>query len=70
MNDSRYIDFISAYCDRWCERCTFTERCSLFAVQAALAMCEGDDEQAMELAIGRAPSEDGEPEDADLSAWP
>jgi hypothetical protein len=29
---SPYIDFISAYCDRWCERCPFTDRCSLFAV--------------------------------------
>ena len=25
------IDFISAYCDRWCERCAFTARCSAFA---------------------------------------
>jgi hypothetical protein len=47
------IDFISAYCDRWCERCAFTERCSSFAVQAALAMCDGDAEAAMELAVGR-----------------
>ena len=22
----RYIDFISAYCDSWCERCAFTDR--------------------------------------------
>jgi hypothetical protein len=29
------IDFISAYCDRWCERCAFTERCSVFAVKVA-----------------------------------
>jgi hypothetical protein len=68
MNDSRYIDFISAYCDRWCERCAFTERCSLFAVHAAMAMCDGDDEEAMELAVGRPPSEEGEPEEADVSA--
>ena len=63
------IDFISAYCDRWCERCAFTERCSLFAVEAAMAMCDGDDEEAMELAVGRAPSEDAEPQEADVSAW-
>ena len=69
MNDSRYIDFISAYCDRWCERCAFTERCSLFAVHAATAMCDGDHEEAMELAVGRAPSEEGEAEEEDLSAW-
>ena len=49
----RYIDFISAYCDRWCERCSFTERCSSFAVTSALAMCDGDHDAAMELAIGR-----------------
>jgi hypothetical protein len=48
-----YIDFISAYCDSWCERCAFTERCSHFAVKAAHAMCDGDFEQALELAIGR-----------------
>jgi hypothetical protein len=53
----RYIDFISAYCDSWCERCAFTERCSSFAVQSALAMCDGDADAAFELAIGpsRAP---------------
>ena len=49
----RYIDFISAYCDRWCERCGFTERCSAFAIQSALAMCDGDHDAAFELAIGR-----------------
>jgi hypothetical protein len=68
MTDSRYIDFISAYCDRWCERCAFTERCSLFAVQCAMAMCD-DDVEAMELAVGRAPSEDGEPPETDVAKW-
>jgi hypothetical protein len=48
----RYIDFISAYCDRWCERCAFTERCSSFAVTSALAMCDGNYEAAIELAVG------------------
>jgi hypothetical protein len=48
----RYIDFISAYCDRWCERCAFTDRCSQFAVSSALAMCDGDFAAAMELAVG------------------
>jgi hypothetical protein len=47
------IDFISAYCDRWCERCAFTERCSSFAVKVAEAMCDGDLSAAMELAVGR-----------------
>lgn len=45
------IDSISSYCDRWCERCPFTSRCSAFAVQAALGMC-GDMVEAVELAIG------------------
>ena len=45
------IDFISAYCDSWCERCGFTSRCSAFAVQAALGMC-GDGGGALELAVG------------------
>jgi len=45
------IDFISAYCDRWCERCAFTSRCSAFAVQLAEGMC-GDFRDALELALG------------------
>jgi hypothetical protein len=49
-----YIDFISAYCDSWCERCAFTERCSHFAVKVAESMCDGDFDEAIELAVGRA----------------
>jgi hypothetical protein len=45
------IDFISSYCDSWCERCSYTSRCSAFAVQAAVAMC-GDFREALELAVG------------------
>lgn len=45
------IDFISSYCDGWCERCAFTRRCSAFAVQAAIAMC-GDVQEGFELAVG------------------
>ena len=51
-----YIDFISAYCDSWCERCAFTQRCSHFAVQCAEAMCDGDFKAALELALGPAPT--------------
>jgi hypothetical protein len=51
MNADR-IDFISSYCDRWCERCSFTSQCSLFAVQTAIAMC-GDVADGIELAVGR-----------------
>jgi len=45
------IDFISAYCDRWCERCAYTSRCSAFAVEAAIAMC-GDTREGFKLAVG------------------
>jgi hypothetical protein len=48
----RYIDFISAYCDHWCERCAFTERCANYAVSSALAMCDGNEVAALELVLG------------------
>lgn len=50
MNTDR-IDFISAYCDRWCERCAYTLRCSAFAAAAAIEMC-GDTREGLELAVG------------------
>ncbi len=60
------IDFISAYCDRWCERCAFTMRCSTYAVHVATAMCDGDFKEALALAVGRPrstePDEEPEPE--------
>ncbi len=59
------IDFISAYCDRWCERCAFTMRCSSYAVHVATAMCDGDFNEALALAVGKprstAPQEEPEP---------
>jgi hypothetical protein len=55
------IDFISAYCDGWCERCAYTSRCSAFACQVATAMC-GDFEQGLELAVGVPHPVDREPE--------
>lgn len=30
VNDPKYIPGIYNYCDRWCERCTFTDRCLNF----------------------------------------
>jgi hypothetical protein len=51
MRTSR-IEFISEYCDRWCERCAFTSRCSSYAVKTALGMC-GDIREAIELAVGK-----------------
>ena len=50
----QYIDFISSYCDRWCERCPFTDRCSAHAVEIAMQMC-GDFTEAVELAVGAPP---------------
>lgn len=49
------IDFISAYCDRWCDRCAFTTRCSQFAVKVATDMCGGDFAAGVELAVGAPP---------------
>ena len=59
METSR-VDFISAYCDRWCERCAYTARCSAFACHVAVAMC-GDYEEGLELAVGVPHPVDGEP---------
>ncbi|MFP4664833.1 MAG: hypothetical protein ACLFM1_10440 [Bacteroidales bacterium] len=33
--DDRYISGIHNYCDRWCERCTFTSRCRVFSMEQA-----------------------------------
>jgi hypothetical protein len=60
MNNER-IDFISSYCDRWCERCAFTDRCSAFACEVAIAMC-GNAREGLELAVGRPCSVDGHDE--------
>ena len=60
------IEFISEYCDRWCERCAFTSRCSSYAVQAAMGMC-GDFKEAIELAVG-APRRVGAAADDDSRA--
>lgn len=32
-NDPRFIEGIYNYCDRWCERCPFTSRCMLYAME-------------------------------------
>ncbi len=33
MDDLNYIKNIHAYCDRWCEKCAFTARCSIYAAE-------------------------------------
>jgi hypothetical protein len=53
------IDFISAYCDRWCERCAYTARCSAYACEVGVAMF-GDFRQGLELAVGRPHPESNE----------
>jgi len=57
-----HIDFISSYCDRWCDRCPLTDRCSVFTATAAIVMCDGDDRAGLELAFGRAPDDEGKAE--------
>ena len=54
------IDFISSYCDRWCERCAYTARCSTYASAGAAAMC-GDLVEGFEVAVGAPRPVDGEP---------
>ena len=34
-NDNNFISGIHNYCDRWCERCEFTHRCSVFVEELA-----------------------------------
>jgi hypothetical protein len=61
------IEFISSYCDRWCERCAFTSRCSAYACQIAVGMC-GDVDDAIELAIGTPQPVGGERDSPEWSA--
>ena len=63
------IDFISAYCDRWCERCAFTERCSAYACTVATAMCDGDFAAGLELAVGEPQPVGGSRETPAAEEW-
>lgn len=40
--NKKYIAGIHNYCDRWCERCAFQHRCSVFAEEAMLSIDEKD----------------------------
>jgi hypothetical protein len=51
--DADRIELISAYCDRWCERCAYTARCAAYACDVAAGMC-GDFAQGLELTFGTA----------------
>lgn len=42
MNDSKFIDGIFNYCDKWCERCYFTSRCRVFDQVGGLSTEETD----------------------------
>jgi hypothetical protein len=35
-NEDQFIPSIYNYCDRWCERCGFTARCRVFAMEAEM----------------------------------
>jgi hypothetical protein len=67
MNTER-IDFISSYCDRWCERCAFTNRCSTFACTIAVGMC-GDIAAGIELAVGAPYPPQGAPGETIGAEW-
>lgn len=48
-----FIDGVSDYCDRWCERCPLTARCRLFAVERRLEEAGPDaDNAAFWAALG------------------
>ena len=40
--DPRFISGIYNYCDRWCERCAFSNRCLNFAIEQAEGFPTGD----------------------------
>lgn len=39
---SKNIDGIYMYCDRWCERCTFTDHCAVYEDESELTAAEQD----------------------------
>ncbi len=45
MKKNNLIDGISNYCDRWCERCLFTQRCEIFLNDSALSDAQRDPEK-------------------------
>jgi hypothetical protein len=40
--NSKHIEGIYNYCDRWCERCNFTSRCAVYASEEGLSSEEKD----------------------------
>lgn len=41
-NEDNFISGISLHCDRWCERCQFTDRCRLFAMEQERGIVAGE----------------------------
>jgi hypothetical protein len=41
-DNPNFIPGIHNYCDRWCERCTFTARCSVYAIEKAELQEDGE----------------------------
>src|SRR5918994_2126961 len=48
VHDTNNIIGIFNYCDRWCERCTFTDRCLQYKTRPYLLEC-ADNEEPMKL---------------------
>ena len=47
MDNDNFISAIHNYCDRWCERCEFTSRCRVFAMEAEMAIDEDAGDEAV-----------------------
>lgn len=50
-DDPRFIPRIQEYCDSWCERCAFTDRCLSYARQQAMAESRGGEPQDFDEAF-------------------
>ncbi|MDA3879054.1 MAG: hypothetical protein PF436_01580 [Prolixibacteraceae bacterium] len=48
-NRSEVISGIYNYCDRWCDRCTFTSRCSLYLTEQEMGWDENADMENQEF---------------------
>jgi hypothetical protein len=55
----KFIEYIHNYCDRWCERCPFTDRCLMFAEEQEIKKELGE-EDLTALASGQSPDDDEE----------
>src|SRR5438874_2560150 len=49
VRNPRHISGVHNYCDRWCERCPLTLRCSVFAVDAEMAVAGEAHDREKEL---------------------